>query len=621
MEGREYEKKKTSVDNFQKKISSLIPVLFLVVSFLVSPDRAVFAQNLNLIVFTSYYEKDGLLASDLYSMNPDGSAKKRITDFYPYYAREPSFSTDGKYLAFTSNLQSFKSADYEDIFKIDLATSAMSRVTGNEYISVKKTGRLYVQYSNDTGLELDEQELMVSYQGVDRSYTMEETMQIGQFKDVPAENIWVKVVKNRWIGGLDFVDVPAGGIMGAHIKLTDGNFLAGQPSWSADDSRIAGRSGLAYYDPDALNMDGSPKEGRSPYAGVDTIGIWDTNGQPLDRLDVQPETMGMNIQPSWSPDGTKIAYCKGPFPTQSIVVVPADNLNGPQTVILHGQTDYSTLLTHGYLDPVWSPDGTRIACVHAIYDTSLNFTANIVIADSSGSGEFFQVTDVSHDSATGGPDFSPDGQWLAYSVMVPKGGQLNVTDLMTMNLNSDIYIRNIATGEEMKVTDDGASGEPAWNLAVAQPAVSMTTTSTVPASGTTTINEGEPSSRCPFSENIRNPARLFLLRQLRPLLAEKDGFLVDLFCEFSTEVSQIIALRPGLKDMLRQVVRENTDSLRDLVADGKASVTERNLQAVTGFLRRLRIYGSPELKEAIDMVVGEIESKRLLKRFGIKIKS
>ncbi len=135
--------------------------------------------------------------SDLYSMQPDGSSKTRITDFYPYSAREPEFSRDGKHLAFTSNLASFKSANYEDIFRLDLTAPVLTRVTGNEYLSSEKTGKVTLNYSNDTGLDISGEELWVSFQGCDDVVSFTDYQKAGGLKNVPAATVWVKIVKNK----------------------------------------------------------------------------------------------------------------------------------------------------------------------------------------------------------------------------------------------------------------------------------------------------------------------------------------------------------------------------------------------------------------------------------------
>ncbi len=379
-------------------------------------------------------------------------------------------------------------------------------------------------------------------------------------------------------------------------------------------------SGLAYYDTEAAQADASQNQQTTPYAGIDTIGIWDIDGVPLDRLDASPETLGTNIQPRFSPDGTRLAYCKGPFPNQSIVVVPADNLNGTETMIAQGGTDFTTLKTYGYLDPDWSPDGTQIACIYAVYDTSLNLTANVVLIDSSGSGQIIQITNVPQNAAAGGVDFSPDGQWVAYTVMTSKSGLFNVLDFSLYNFTADIYIQNLATGEQIKITDDGASAEPAWAFAVVQPVIPDYTTTIPGDSNTTTVRGGDPDgNQCPFVVSLDRQSDILMLRQFRKILKEKDQFLVDLFYEHSAEAALILASNPELKSDLRALVMENIKPLRDLVKTGQAAISEDSVKRVTDFLKAVRTDAGPGLEDAIDTVLMDIGEGNFLQKLGIAV--
>ena len=584
-----------------------------------------YGEDINMIVYTSFYEKDDTVYSNLYSMNPDGSAKTQITDFYPYSAREPEFSPDGKHLVFTSNLASFKSANYEDIFRLDLTIPALIRVTGAEYLStsVKKTGTVKITAPDDTGLDLanNMSSLWISFQGCENVISMTDYEKAGGLINVPATIVWVKIVKNKWIGCIDYeVRVPAGGsVLAEPGNLSSGNVMATQPSWSSDGTRIAGVSGLAYYDTDAFNKDGTLKDGRSQYGGIDTIGVWDINGLSVDYLEASPATLGTNIQPRFSPDGAKLAYCKGPFPTQSIVVVPGDNLNGTETMVAQGGTDFTTLQSYGYLDSDWSPDGTQIACTYAVYDTSLNITGNIVIADSSGSGQITQITNLPQNSAAGGVDFSPDGQWVAYTVMTSKSGMLNYLDLALFNFTADIYIQNLATGEQLKITDDGASADPSWAFASAQPTIpSIATTTTVPGgSGTTTVNGGNPGeSQCPFSVSLNNHADVVMIRQLRNHIKEKDEFLVDVFYEHSAEVALLLNNNSELKFELQTLTRKNMALVKSLIKTGTATVSTVQVKKITEFMRHLSNLSGGNLQDALDMLISDIENGDILKRLG-----
>lgn len=587
------------------------------IAFIFLGDSIAQGQNLNQIFFAGFYERSGIICSDLYCMYPDGSGKKRITDFFPYSAREPEISYDGRHLAFSSNLNSFKSSNYDDIFRLDLTSSELRRVTGNEYVATKKTGTLYGKVTDDTGLELSNEEYFISYQGCDKVYTMQEAINLGQFKRVPAGKIWWKAVHSKHIGGLDYVEVPAGGVAGGDIKLTDGNYLVTLPAWSPDGTKIAGMSSFAYYDPGAYNDNGTIKEGRSTNVGFDTIGVWDINGTLLDLLETDfQETGGMNIQPKFSPDGTKLAYCRGPFPTQSIVVVPADNLNGTMIKVAEGRTDYYSypIQTTGYTDPDWAPDGTRIACIRATYDTQLNLVGNVVLLDSSGSGEIIQITNVAHNAAASAVDFSPDGQWIAYALITSKSSLLNFLDLALLNFTSDIYIQNLSTGEKIQVTSDGASAQPCWSFAAAQPSIPSTI---IDDGGSTTTVPGE--AKCPFKSSINNQFYINLLRQIRMVLLKKDESLIEVFYENADEVTSILESEPMLMKNMQALVSANIDVAKILIDKGEATISKNSLKKLIEFLTALKEKANPHLAEVLGSFIDEIKDQSLLRRVGIHI--
>ena len=102
--------------------------------------------------------------------------------------------------------------------------------------------------------------------------------------------------------------------------------------------------------------------------------------------------------PTWSPDGKTVAYTTDANGEQQIAIRPADG--GAEKILTH--------FTSGFLyAPMWSPDGKRLAFADANH--------RLWLLDI-GSGKTTEVASDPnseiHDAA-----FSPDGRWLAYSLV------------------------------------------------------------------------------------------------------------------------------------------------------------------------------------------------------------
>lgn len=140
-----------------------------------------------------------------------------------------------------------------------------------------------------------------------------------------------------------------------------------------------------------------------------------------------------NSQPDWSPDGSKLAYVSCDTGTNQVYVI---NVDGSGSTNLSKNRAFDS-------DPAWSPDGSRIA-----YVSYRNDNADIYLMNADGSNQTrLTMTDgVSEWS----PDWSPDGQRLIYDSF--RSG------------NSDLFIINADGSGETNLTNSSTTEFfPSWS--------------------------------------------------------------------------------------------------------------------------------------------------------------
>jgi TolB protein len=220
------------------------------------------------------------------------------------------------------------------------------------------------------------------------------------------------------------------------IQLTFSDYASNwHPDWSPDCSSFA-------FDSDRLARN-------EPLIYIQSIG----SDQPAERL-VDPEEFLTAEEPSWSPDGNKIAFCgrlrdetyRGIFVmnadgsqvelltdelTGSINTCPAWSPDGQHIAFLsspQGRTDFLMVINADgtnmkelynmrnvtYGCPSWSPDSNRIAFVA---NNDADITDDIAIINADGSN-FINLTNSKAEEWE--PDWSPDGQQITY--MFREGG-------------------------------------------------------------------------------------------------------------------------------------------------------------------------------------------------------
>lgn len=109
------------------------------------------------------------------------------------------------------------------------------------------------------------------------------------------------------------------------------------------------------------------------------------------------ESVFWQIEPAWSPGGTKIAFASARTGEPHVYVMSADGTGTTQ--LTSGKTND----TH----PTWSPDGTSIAFVR---------DGDIYVMAADGSSPK-RISDINAEESD--PAWSPDGDWIAYIKRTP----------------------------------------------------------------------------------------------------------------------------------------------------------------------------------------------------------
>ena len=166
--------------------------------------------------------------------------------------------------------------------------------------------------------------------------------------------------------------------------------------------------------------------------GNPEIYLMDAEGTNQIRLTNHPT---WDIQPSWSPDGGRIAF------------VSDRNGGNYQIYVMDSNGKNVKRLTDGEYDwrPAWSPDGQQIA-FHSIRNEE---KAKIFVVSPDGTNLKRLSGDIP--STDMEPAWSPDGQRIAFKSYRAGG-------------TGEIYVMDADSTNQQKLTDDAAvNGAPSWS--------------------------------------------------------------------------------------------------------------------------------------------------------------
>ncbi len=236
------------------------------------------------------------------------------------------------------------------------------------------------------------------------------------------------------------------------------SFCCPMPDWSpsGESGPIETVSFAASAPPSATEAPGIPNDSTLG-SGLGSIAATWYHGFPDPEHDLAlvstddglatPLTSGTQIdsQAAWSPDGSTIAFWRVPRegpPGAGIYTVPA--MGGEPSLLL--ETDLSIWSIS------WSPEGDRIAFVGVtpVDGTQADMPMAVYTMSSDGS----DLQQLTSDGQVMDAAWSPDGTRLAITRSYAIGES---------RTGNDIYVLDLATGEEQRLTHDGTAGKPSWS--------------------------------------------------------------------------------------------------------------------------------------------------------------
>ncbi len=167
---------------------------------------------------------------------------------------------------------------------------------------------------------------------------------------------------------------------------------------------------------------------REPDAGTQSIYVMNADGSaPTDLTGGLPVTSPGG--PEFSPDGTKVAFDASAGPDTDVYVM---NANGT------GLTNITATVAGSSTEPSWSPDGSRIAFTHT---DPITTRRDVLVIGSAGGASTNLTSALAVGTQSDNPAYSPDGTRIAYR----RTDAATESDIYAMNSADGLGQTNLTT--------------------------------------------------------------------------------------------------------------------------------------------------------------------------------
>jgi Tol biopolymer transport system component len=203
-----------------------------------------------------------------------------------------------------------------------------------------------------------------------------------------------------------------------------------------------------------------PADAAFPGANGKFVFISDEGGFGRELFTIEPDGTGrtsiadVGNHPTWSPDGTRIAYTASSSNGTHIAIVNAD---GSGVFLPAGVAPNDS-------HPSWSPDGTKIAFVRHVPDVPFFGAFEIHVMNADGTGQR-RITDSRADGLgldSIEPAWSPDGTRIAFTRIIRQRGG-------PVDWDWEIYVMNADGSGLKRLTENPTTAtaendlSPAWS--------------------------------------------------------------------------------------------------------------------------------------------------------------